>query len=138
MPQFEPPLRSSLSVAGYVIRTQRTTNSTRHVACGRSRATQRKTNGVAVVSPAPPPAFRVRASQLGPAAFWITNPNNSFVGNLAVDVGGDLPPGLPPAAVTAAVSSAATPHRRQPAVASLGRRPFYHHRNAVLPSRCEL
>merc|ERR1712100_874279 len=26
-------------------------------------------------------------SQVGPSAFWITNPNNSFVGNMAVDVG---------------------------------------------------
>ena len=25
--------------------------------------------------------------QVGPAAFWITNPNNTFVGNMAVDVG---------------------------------------------------
>ena len=25
--------------------------------------------------------------QVGPAAFWITNPNNTFVGNMAVDIG---------------------------------------------------
>lgn len=27
-------------------------------------------------------------SQIGPSAFWITNPNNTFIGNQAVDVGG--------------------------------------------------
>jgi hypothetical protein len=28
-------------------------------------------------------------SQVGPSAFWITNPNNTFIDNLAVDVGGN-------------------------------------------------
>lgn len=29
-------------------------------------------------------------SQIGPSAFWITNPNNTFLGNQAVDIGDDL------------------------------------------------
>jgi len=28
-------------------------------------------------------------SQIGPSAFWITNPNNTFSGNQAVDIGDD-------------------------------------------------
>merc|ERR1711959_619740 len=26
-------------------------------------------------------------AQIGPSAFWITNPNNTFIGNQAVDIG---------------------------------------------------